>query len=214
MIVCARNFIISQLHQSIQYLIVLQQHANSLTFLPWSRIAVPQQGISLRSDQQIFALAAVKRDCFKGRDIEVESRSVPWLKPWSIVRIPAGNRIDFQQQGRVEIQDGTAAEAHGEAVGTPHGDPGFHHAAQHHVKTGSFRHGCHEDPVQQPAFGNFNIDVVRRPVPDNGLEVTRRLCRFVRCDRDAEIAFEFGVAFEIILSQWLFKEEDRFRQTG
>ena len=98
---------------------------------------------------------------------------MPWLKPWAFVCISAVNRIPSQQQGCVEIQDGTPADAHGEAVGTPHGDPGFHHASEHHLKTGGFRQGCHEDPIQQPAFGNFNIDAVRRPVTDDSLEVAQ-----------------------------------------
>ena len=118
-------------------------------------------------------LEVVGRGSLKGRDIEIEAGPVPRLKQWSFVRIPSINWIGFHQQRCVEIQDGTTAEAHGEAVGTPHGDPGFHHSAQHHAKTGGFRNGHHDDPFRQAALGNFNINVICRTVLNNGLEVAQ-----------------------------------------
>ena len=139
-----------------------------------TRISFKKPGVAERPDGLLaFVLGVVGRGSLKGRNIEIEARPVPRLKPWTVVCISAVNRIFSQQQRCVQIQDGTPADAHGKAVGTPHGDTRFHHAAEHHLKTGGLRYGCHENPLQQPAFCDFDVDVVCRPVTDDSLEVAQ-----------------------------------------
>ena len=41
--------------------------------------------------------------------LHIETRTVPWLETWTLISIPAMNRVDRQQERRVEIEHIEAA---------------------------------------------------------------------------------------------------------